>query len=77
MRTANQLYKESGSELPFKEWLNEQSKNGVLRDYSTPQDKRLSADGLGVEVFGMDLKYILLGVALLGIGIYAYKKMKK
>lgn len=77
MRTANQLYKESGSELPFKEWLNEQSKNGVLRDYSTPQDKRLSADGLGVEVFGMDLKHILLGVALLGIGIYAYKKMKK
>jgi hypothetical protein len=77
MKTANQLYKESGSELPFKEWLNDQSKNGVLRDYSTPQDKQLSADGLGVEIFGVNLKYILLGVALIGVGFYAYKKMKK
>ena len=77
MKSANQIYKESGSTMPFKDWLNEQSKNGVMRDYSTPSDKNFSADGLGVEIGGVDLKYILLAGVLIGAGIFIYKKIKR
>lgn len=33
MRSANQLYKESGMKQPFKEWLKIQQENGALRDH--------------------------------------------
>ena len=32
MISANQLYKESKSELPFKEWLKETQKKGILKN---------------------------------------------
>ena len=33
MISANQLYKESKSELPFKEWLKETQKKGILKNH--------------------------------------------
>jgi len=35
MRSANQLYKESGMKQPFKEWLKIQQENGALKDHET------------------------------------------
>tara|TARA_R110000851_G_scaffold8011_2_gene30815 strand:+ start:10458 stop:10718 length:261 start_codon:yes stop_codon:yes gene_type:complete len=33
--TANQKYKESKSELPFKEWLKQEQDSGILADHQT------------------------------------------
>jgi hypothetical protein len=33
MISANQLYKQSKSELPFKEWLKETQKKGILQNH--------------------------------------------
>jgi len=38
--TANQQYKASESELPFKEWLKEEQKIGNLTDFKNPISKR-------------------------------------
>ena len=40
-KSANQLYKESKSELPFKEWLKHEQKIGTLQDHET----MFNADG--------------------------------
>ena len=40
-KSANQLYKESKSELPFKKWLQEEQGNGVLADH----EKMFNANG--------------------------------
>jgi|10_taG_2_1085330.scaffolds.fasta_scaffold35142_2 hypothetical protein len=40
-KSANQLYKESESHLPFKEWLLNEQKNGALADH----EKMFNADG--------------------------------
>ena len=39
-KSANQLYKASGSELTFKEWLQAEQKNGALADH----EKMFNAD---------------------------------
>tara|TARA_R100000231_G_scaffold112229_2_gene83209 strand:+ start:161 stop:478 length:318 start_codon:yes stop_codon:yes gene_type:complete len=44
MQSANQLYKESGSELNFKEWLRREQLKGKLEVH---QDKFLNIDGEG------------------------------
>jgi hypothetical protein len=52
MLSANQLYKNSGSELPFKEWLKREQLKGTLQREQTvrvepkpEKDKFLNADG--------------------------------
>lgn len=77
MKSANQLYRESGSQIPFKEWVNNQAKEGVLRDYTQPNDKKMNADGVGFELFGIDVKYILIAGVVIAGAFYAYKKFKK
>ena len=49
MQSANQLYKESGSELNFKEWLRREQLKGKLEVH---QDKFLNIDGEGEIRFG-------------------------
>tara|TARA_R110001592_G_scaffold90231_11_gene265455 strand:+ start:799 stop:1026 length:228 start_codon:yes stop_codon:yes gene_type:complete len=39
MISANQKYKASNSELPFKEWLKTEQKDGKLLDFSEKKDK--------------------------------------
>ena len=41
IKSANQQYRESGSTLPFKEWLIKQQNNGNLKDHY----QMFSADG--------------------------------
>ena len=44
-KSANQLYKESESHLPFKEWLLNEQKNGALADH----EKMFNANGEEIE----------------------------
>ena len=46
IKSANQQYKESGSEMPFKDWLQTQQQVGKLADH----EKMFSADGETEEV---------------------------
>jgi len=73
MKSANKLYKESGSELPFKQWLQEQQEVGNLENHA---EQKFSADGTTVTVANVDVRYILLAGALLVAGYYFYKKSK-
>jgi len=73
--TLNQTYKRSGSPLTFKEWVFEQQKNGEL-DFN---DAKFSADSdkPKIEVVGIPLIYIGIGlVAIIG-AIYLIPKLRK
>lgn len=83
-KSANQLYKASGSELTFKEWLQTEQKNGALADH----EKMFNADGDEVdEVVQVKtkkpttkkakqslLKNNLIGIVALGLIIYGLTK---
>jgi hypothetical protein len=73
MKSANQLYKESGSDLPFKEWLQTQQQRGRLANH---REQKLNADGTQVTIAGVDVKTILLISALAVVGVYIYKSRK-
>lgn len=67
--SANQRYKQSGSDLTFTEWLKKETKVGNLEDFR-------NADGGGEEKKSSNtMTYVLLGV--LAIGLYAYYSKKK
>ena len=74
-KSANQLYKASGSELTFKEWLQAEQKNGALADH----EKMFNADGDKVdEVVQVKTKSLLknnfIGIVALGLIIYGLTK---
>lgn len=73
MKSANQMYKESGSDLPFKEWLQDQQQRGALADH---HEKKFNADGTQVTVAGIDVKLLLLVAAVGVLGVYIYKSRK-
>lgn len=73
MKSANQMYKESGSDLPFKEWLQSQQQRGTLADH---REKKFNADGTQVTIAGIDVKVLLLVAAVGVLGIYIYKSRK-
>tara|TARA_R110000803_G_scaffold133104_2_gene200328 strand:+ start:419 stop:643 length:225 start_codon:yes stop_codon:yes gene_type:complete len=74
MKSANQTYKTSGSELPFKEWLKREQLKGML---DVHEDQFLNADG-GED--GYDFKSAivpaLIGMAI-GYGICTYLNNRK
>lgn len=80
MKTANQLYKESNTTMPFKEWLTEQKKSGTLDNAKEKQDAMYeNIDGekrATIEIFGINIKYILIGALVLGAGYMAYRYYK-
>ena len=43
LKSANQLYKESKTELPFKQWLKKKQNEGVLENH----EKMFNANGKG------------------------------
>jgi hypothetical protein len=72
--TLNQKYKKSKSSLPFKEWVFEQQKNGRL-DF---EDNKFSVDGNNeIDVAGVPIKYIGIGLILLIGAIYIIPKLRK
>ncbi len=74
--SANQLYKESKSELTFKEWLKEEQSKGVLENH----DKMFNANGNGDSTITTkkakkkDGMLNIIGFVSLGILIYGLTK---
>lgn len=78
MKSVNQQYRESGSDLSFRDWLNTQTKEGQIKKKVAPKELQFSANGTtSFQLFGLDVKYILVGAVLITGGIIAYKKFKK
>lgn len=78
MKSVNQLYKESGSDLSFRDWLNKQAEQGAIKKKIAPKEMQFNANGgTSIQLFGVDVKYIIIGALLITGGIIAYKKYKK
>jgi len=78
MKSVNQRYRESGSDMSFRDWLNSQAEQGTIQKKSEPNEMQFSANGqTSVQLFGIDAKYLLIGTIILVGGIIAYKKYKK
>jgi len=75
MKTANQRYKESGSTMPFKQWLEQevqQRKEEIMqKSYNFTSDNRFD-----INIFNISIKWWLLGIAVIGTGVYIYKRNK-
>jgi hypothetical protein len=76
MKTANQRYKDSGSTLPFKLWLEqevaEKKQQMMNKSYSATGDSKFD-----ITIFDVSIKWWLLGLAAIGTGIYIYRRTKK
>jgi hypothetical protein len=78
MKSVNQQYRESGSDLSFRDWLNQQAEVGSIQKKESPKEMSFNADGsTSLQFFGVDIKYILIGALVITGGIIAYKKYKK
>jgi hypothetical protein len=81
--TLNQQYKLSGSNLSFKDWIEMQKTIGIV-DSNKPQTFEGFSDSqnenFSIDYKGITGKQILIGIgilALIGGGIWAYKKYSK
>jgi hypothetical protein len=81
MKSANQLYKESNTTLPFKDWLNEQKSLGQLQQDTKKEEvmynNATEEKSTSVEVFGVDVKYIAIGLLVIGAAYMGYRYWKK
>mgnify|MGYP003647028135 CR=1 FL=1 len=74
--TLNQKYKKSKSTLPFKEWVFDQQKNGIL----DLDNSKFSANGEQqgrVDFAGIPLIYWGIGLVVVVGAIYFIPKLKK
>jgi len=84
MKSANQLYKESGSNLPFKEWLIEEQKKGELDIHdrkafinATGENDILMNKPTINSMVNKNKKLVIgLGIVLIGFGAYNLIKNK-
>ena len=81
--TLNQQYKSSGSNLSFKDWIEMQKTIGIV-DSNKPETFESFSDSqnenFSIDYKGITGKQILIGLgvlALIGGGIWAYKKYSK
>lgn len=91
-KSANQLWKESGTSLPFKQWIEREKQKF---NYQSEKNSFVGADGLTLDtsglslgakkgenpktVFGLSSRTLIISGAILLVaaGIYIYKKSKK
>lgn len=78
MKSVNQKYRESGSDLSFRDWLNNQTEQGEIKKKIEPKEMHFNAIGqTTIELFGINIKYLLIGALVITGGIIVYKKYKK
>jgi len=76
MKSANQLYKESNSEMPFKDWLKNKQSEGVLENH----EKMFNANGKGDSTLTIKKAkkksgmLNIIGFVSLGVLIYGLTK---
>jgi hypothetical protein len=77
--TLNQKYKQSKTTQSFKDWLFDQQKEGSLdfnnqevMNQETETDKKID-----IQLFGIPVMYIGIGVVLILGGYWAYNKFRK
>lgn len=81
--TLNQQYKLSGSNLSFKDWIELQKTIGIVDNDKPERFESFSEnqnENFSVDYKGITGKQILIGIgilALIGGGIWAYKKYSK
>jgi hypothetical protein len=82
--TANQLYKQSNSSLPFKEWIEREKtkgvyiKNALLDEVKiSPSTKKEDSESL-TSKFDLGIpKWVMISGIIVIISAFAYNKMKK
>ena len=73
MKSANQLYKESNSDMPFKEWLQSQQQIGVLKNHDKMYNANGSASSTTTTTKSAKKKMGMLNiVGLVSLGILLY-----
>jgi hypothetical protein len=78
--TLNQQYKASGSTLSFKDWIETQKNLGLVQKKENVKQQENSNVNFDVDYRGITGKHIAIGLgvlALIGVGVWAYKKYKK
>jgi hypothetical protein len=78
-KSANQLYKESGSELPFKLWIEEQKEKGLFIPNPKLQEKveeEIQETVSTTPSSKFNKRYVMIG-ALIGVGVIAYFVLNK
>ena len=91
LKSANQLYKESGSSLPFKQWVEREKDKGTFMYANGLKSKvnTIIADNIDMathetevpmlpknEVFGIN-KFVLLGLGLIVVTAIGYSFLRK
>ena len=87
MSSANQLYKKSNSELPFKEWLKREQLKGALKESTKKEFLNAVGDEdedensvIAVNVTAHERAILIKGIlfgAVLGYGIKYYMDKRK
>jgi hypothetical protein len=81
MKSANQIYRESKTTLPFKEWINEEKSNGSLKEQvkieQVMYQNAIEEKSPSVEVLGINVKYIAIGFLVIGAAYMGYRYWKK
>ena len=72
MKSLNQLYKESGSELPFKQWVERAKMDGIV-----PDNPPMEAIGLEKASNPMTRNLLFVGVLFFAVGFGVYRYIKK
>ena len=83
-KSANRLYKESGANMPFKEWLRQQQSVGNLEEhegyshaYGDDSSKKEKAPEVKKEerkIFGLSPMTLTIGVGVLIVGYWYFNK---
>jgi len=84
MISANKIYKESGSSLPFKDWLEREKNKGkfipnaqALKEFQNFDGEEKTETNIKDEVIGDSTMRNTLLILGLGIGIYLFYKSQK
>jgi hypothetical protein len=83
MISANKIYKESGSSLPFKDWLEREKNKGhfipnaqALKEFQNFDGEESTETNIKGEFIGSNVMRNTLIVLGLGIGIYLFYKLQ-
>jgi LPXTG-motif cell wall-anchored protein len=74
MKSLNQLYKESGSEMPFKEWVEQQKQQGVIDEVAPMEIIGLSKPK---QVSTTNLVFIGVGIVLVAGALFYFTRKRE